>query len=95
MNDTMIYELSKEMLSSLRTISLKNAASHLRIDLSEAINTFYELENRGYLRIVKTKGCGSFCSSCSSCSSKTPPAYTGDEIIISLLYDRTDEYADD
>jgi hypothetical protein len=96
MDDTMKIEKFKNLLSSLRTISVKNAASKLGIELSEILDILKEMENQGFLRIVTSKGCAtSSCSSCDSGSCGTSSVYTGDEIVISLLFDRTKEYADE
>jgi hypothetical protein len=95
MSDVQKIEIFKKLLFSLRTISLKNAAIRLGMELSEIISILGDMEIRGYLRIVKVKGCSTPCSSCNTGSCQVTPVYTGDEIIISLLFDRTKEYADE
>jgi hypothetical protein len=95
MDDTTRIEYFKVLLSSLRTISIKNAANKLGIELSEILDIIKEMESLGYLRIVASKGCASSCSSCGSSSCVSAPVYTGEEIIISLLFNRTKEYADE
>lgn len=95
MDEDSAFEPLKEILSSTRTISVKNAARRAGIDLSMVGTIIKEMETGGLLRIVKSKGCGVSCSSCDTCSTGSMATLTGDEIVISLLYDRTKEYADE
>jgi hypothetical protein len=93
MSSTGLFERSTQMLRSSRMLSLKNAAARLGVSMPEATRIIVTLETMGYLRIVKPKTCSASCSSCDSCSTESVSGFTGDEIIISLLFDRTEEYA--
>jgi hypothetical protein len=95
MSDAQKIEIFKEMLFSLRTISLKNAAIKLGMELFEITGVLRDMEINGHLRIVKVKGCSTSCSGCDTGSCEVIPIYTGDEVIISKLFDRTKEYVDE
>jgi hypothetical protein len=53
------------------------------------------MDMKGSARIVNAKGCAGSCTSCSTCATESAPQYSGEEILISKLYDIGDDYAAD
>ncbi len=90
MNTSELIEQSNKLLSTFRMISINNMAFRLNKDLNELLPVLDVLQKNKVIRIATSKTCASSCSSCKTCIPDNHAQYSGDEIIISLIYKEDD-----
>lgn len=91
MNRSELIEQSTKLLSTFRMTSINNMAFRLNKNLNELLPVLDILQKNKVLRIAPSKTCSSSCNSCETCIPDKHEKYSGDEIIISLVYKGEDE----
>jgi hypothetical protein len=94
MNPLLLHEKIKKVLHLQRMISVRNLALMLDAGIGEMVTILNDFEIKEYIRISRAKSCSSGCSSCSTCPTIPQLTITENDIIISLLFSRIEEYAD-
>lgn len=94
MNPLLIDKKIEKVLHLKRTLSVKNLVMMLDVSIEQVQDILIEFREKQYLRITHAKTCSSRCSSCNTCPAKPQQNITESDIIISLLFSRTEDYAD-
>jgi hypothetical protein len=87
-----LEEIVIEIVEGIRTISVKNIMERTGVPLPVIVNVIKRLQCTDVIRIAEQKGCKSGCSSCSSQCTETINEST---VVVSMIYKRSDEYADE
>jgi hypothetical protein len=76
-------------------LSVRNLISVVEIEMTQIEEILNDYLDSKAIRISREKSCSSGCSTCSACSTNTGTTIKETDIIISLLFTRTEEYANE
>jgi hypothetical protein len=90
-----LHETVGKIISQQRMLSVRNLISVVEIEMNQIQEILDDYLNNNSIRISHAKSCSSGCSTCTTCSTDTRTTIKETDIIISLLYSRTEEYANE
>ncbi len=90
-----LHEAVGQIISQQRMLSVHNLISVVEAEMDQIQEILDDYVNNHSIRISHAKSCSSGCSSCTTCSSDTQENIKETDIIISLLFARTEEYANE
>jgi hypothetical protein len=91
-----LHETVGQIISQQRMLSVRNLISVVEVEMNQIQEILSDYLNNKSIRISHAKSCSTGCSSCTTtCSTDTRTTIQETDIIISLLFSRTEEYANE
>lgn len=91
-----LHETVGKIITQQRMLSVHNLISVVEGEMNQIQEILDDYVNNQRIRISRSKSCSSGCSTCATCpTTDTQTTIKETDIIISLLYSRTEEYANE